>query len=89
MAEPQPGRIPCPDCGAALALPIATVLAGQPIVCADCGLELHVNQADSQSALAALGRWYEETAAARAAAAAGRAESDSSVSRPHRRRPRR
>lgn len=76
MAEPQadsltPGRIPCPDCGTPLALPIAAVLAGQPIVCAACGLELHVNRDDSAEALTALGRWYEETAPARAVAGAG------------------
>lgn len=75
MAEPQPdattpGQIPCPDCGQALALPIAAVLSGQPIVCAACGLELHVKREDSAEALAALGRWYEETAPARAAGGA-------------------
>ncbi|GAB4229359.1 MAG: hypothetical protein Tsb0032_36050 [Kiloniellaceae bacterium] len=75
MTEPRadgvtPGQIPCPDCSRPLPLPVAAVLAGQPIVCAACGLELHVNRADSQGALAALGRWYAETAAARAAAAA-------------------
>ncbi|WP_193367148.1 hypothetical protein [Pelagibius marinus] len=79
MAEPQPdattpGRIPCPDCGQTLALPIAAVLSGQPIVCAACGLELQVKREDSAEALAALGRWYEETAPARAAAAAPQSE---------------
>jgi len=79
MAEPQPdatmpGRIPCPDCGEALALPIAAVLSGQPIVCAACGLELQVKREDSAQALAALGRWYEETAPARAAAGAAHAQ---------------
>jgi hypothetical protein len=46
------------------------VLSGQPIVCAACGLELHVKREDSAEALSALGRWYEETAPARAAAGA-------------------
>lgn len=83
MAEPRPdgltpGRIPCPDCGQALALPVAAVLAGQPIVCAACGLELHVNRKDSAAALAALNRWYEETAQARAAASSGAAPPPSS-----------
>ncbi len=78
MAEPHPdattpGQVPCPDCGQALALPIAAVLSGQPIVCAACGLELHVKREDSAEALAALGRWYEETAPARAAAVASAA----------------
>lgn len=73
-----PGQIPCPDCGRALALPVAAVLAGQPIVCAACGLELHVNRKDSAEALAALNRWYEETAQARAAAASGSAPPPSS-----------
>jgi transcription elongation factor Elf1 len=92
MAEPQadattPGRIPCPDCGEALALPVAAVLSGQPIVCAACGLELQVKREDSAEALAALGRWYGETAPARAAASASAAAPrPSSVSR---RRPRR
>jgi hypothetical protein len=71
MAELQPGRIPCPDCGQPLALPIEAVLAALPIVCAGCGLELQVNRQDSKDALASLGRWYEETAPARDAAAAG------------------
>ncbi len=83
MVEPQadattPGRIPCPDCGQALALPIAAVLSGQPIVCAACGLELQVKREDSAEALAALGRWYEETASARAAAGAAPSQSPSS-----------
>lgn len=81
-----PGRIPCPDCGRPLALPIAAVLSGQPIACAACGLELHVKREDSAEALAALGRWYEETAPARAAAAAAAADAVQPVSR---RRPRR
>ncbi|MEO3428208.1 hypothetical protein AAFN88_05080 [Pelagibius sp. CAU 1746] len=86
MAEPQPdattpGRIPCPDCGQALALPIAAVLSGQPIVCAACGLELQAKREDSAEALAALGRWYEETATARAAAAGARSSPPKSSGR--------
>ncbi|MEQ8355345.1 MAG: hypothetical protein RH942_07400 [Kiloniellaceae bacterium] len=88
----QPGRIPCPDCGFALALPIEAVLAGQAIVCVGCGLELHVHQEDSQAALAALGRWYQETAPARDAAATAGIETgemqSQSLSR-RQRRPRR
>ncbi|MEQ9609080.1 MAG: hypothetical protein RLN99_15585 [Kiloniellaceae bacterium] len=71
MSTLQPGRIPCPDCGKPLALPIEAVLAGQPIACDACGLELQVKQEDSKMALAALGRWYDETAPARAVAATG------------------
>lgn len=73
MTALQPATIACPDCGRALALPIEAVLAGRPIVCAGCGLELHVNREDSKMALAALGRWYAETAPAREKAAAGSA----------------
>lgn len=69
MSALPPGRIPCPDCGQPLALPIEAVLAGRPIACAGCGLELHVKREDSKMALAALGRWYDETAPAREAAA--------------------
>lgn len=92
MADPRPdgmtpGQIPCPDCGAALALPIAAVLAGEPIVCAACGLELHVNRDDSAEALTALGQWYEETAAARtAASSAGAAGGTAPTRRPRRSR---
>ena len=68
MTALRPGRIPCPDCGNSLALPVEDVLAGRPIVCQACGLELHVAQEDSKMVLAALGRWYEETAPAREAA---------------------
>lgn len=79
MAEPHrdattQGQIPCPDCGQALTLPIAAVLSGQPIVCTACGLELHAKREDSADALAALGRWYEETAPARAAAGAAHSQ---------------
>lgn len=69
MTALQPGRIPCPDCGQPLALPIEAVLAARPIVCAGCGLELQVNRDDSAAALDALGRWWSETAPARAVAA--------------------
>ena len=90
MTDPRPdgltpGQIPCPDCGAALALPIAAVLAGEPIVCAACGLELQVKREDSAEALSALGQWYEETAAARTAAAgSGAAGGTASARRPRR-----
>ena len=73
MTAMQPGEIPCPSCGLALPLPIAAVLSGQPIVCAGCGLKLTAQRETSRDALNALGRWYEETGAARdmAASAAG------------------
>jgi len=80
MTALPPGRIPCPDCGQPLALPIEAVLAARPIVCAGCGLELLVNRNDSTAALQALGRWWDETAPARTVAdvsAAGRSESSS------------
>ena len=69
----QPGEIPCPSCGRMLPLPVAAVLSGQPIVCAGCGLELTAQRETSREALDSLGRWYEETGAARdmAASAAG------------------
>jgi len=73
MTALQPGQIPCPDCAQPLALPIEAVLAGRPIICAGCGLELQVNAKQSASALAALGRWWQETASARTAAEGGAA----------------
>ncbi|MGD1879782.1 MAG: hypothetical protein ACFB13_20045 [Kiloniellaceae bacterium] len=90
MTALAPGRIPCPDCGQPLALPIEAVLAGRAIVCGGCGLELQVNREDSKMALAALGRWYDETAPAReAAAAASSAKSPTVPEGSGRRRPRR
>ncbi|WP_299398375.1 hypothetical protein [Pelagibius sp.] len=73
MTATQPGEIPCPSCSRPLPLPVAAVLSGQPIVCAGCGLELTAQRETSREALDALGRWYEETGAARdmAASAAG------------------
>jgi hypothetical protein len=65
-----------------LALPVEAVLAGQSIVCGACGLELQVNREESSEALAALGRWYEGTAPARAAtAAAGSAHPETATRR--------
>jgi hypothetical protein len=89
MTALSPGRIPCPDCGQSLALPIEAVLAGRPILCAGCGLELQVNRRDSEAALSALGRWWSETAPARAAAEAVPAEPAVGVSGRRGRRPRR
>lgn len=91
MTALQPGRIPCPDCGQPLALPIEAVLAARPIVCAGCGLELLVNREDSAAALNALGRWWDETAPARsvAEASAVRPPEPSSPSGRRRRRPHR
>lgn len=68
MSATVPGKIPCPSCGAPLPLPVEAVLAGRPIDCRFCGLELTVRQEASQEALDALARWHEETADARAAA---------------------
>ena len=73
MSAPPPGEIPCPSCNQPLALPVEAVLAGRPIVCAGCGLELTAQREASQQALDTLGRWYGETAAAREAAVAGAA----------------
>lgn len=88
MTALQPGRIPCPDCGQALELPIEAVLAARPIVCAGCGLELLVNRDDSAAALNALGRWWDETAPARTVAEAS-AVASADPSSPTGRRPRR
>ena len=88
MTTLPPGRIPCPDCGHPIALPVETVLAALPIACAGCGLELQVKREDSAAALAALGRWWSETAPARATAG-GSAEALPSASVPRGRRPRR
>ncbi len=74
MTALQPGRIPCPDCGQPIALPIEAVLAARPIVCGGCGLELQVNRDDSAAALDALGRWWSDTAPARTAAAGAASE---------------
>lgn len=92
MSATVPGKIPCPSCGAPLPLPVEAVLAGRPIDCRFCGLELTVRQEASQEALDALARWHEETADARAAAAATQAtqpEAASQTSGRRKRRPRR
>jgi len=92
MTATAPGKIPCPSCGAPLPLPVEAVLAGRPIGCQFCGLELTVQQETSQEALAALARWHEETADARAAAAITQAtqpEAASETSGRRKRRPRR
>jgi len=91
MTAMRPGQIPCPDCGLPLPLPIETVLAGQAIVCLGCGMELQVKREESQAALGALGRWYEETAPAREAAAASSAPGEPAAETTGRRarRPRR
>ena len=73
MTATQPGMIPCPSCSQPLALPIESVLTGRAIVCAGCGLELTAQRDASRGAMDALGRWYEETASAREAAASGQA----------------
>ena len=75
MAAPRPGEIPCPSCSRPLPLPVEAVLSATPIVCGGCGLELTAERDASRDALDALGRWYDETAPARkAAAVAGPAE---------------
>ena len=91
MTALQPGRIPCPECGQPMALPIEAVLAARPIVCAGCGLELLVNREDSAAALNALRRWWDETAPARTVAEASvvRPADPSSPSGRRRRPPRR
>ena len=70
MTAQRPGEIPCPSCSRPLALPVEAVLSGQAIVCGGCGLQLTAQRETSRKALNALGRWYEETAEARKAAAA-------------------
>ena len=72
MTATRPGEIPCPSCSQPLALPVEAVLTGQAIVCTACGLELTAQRDTSRDALDSLGRWYEETADARRAAAAGK-----------------
>lgn len=86
MTAPQPGRIPCPDCGQPLALPIEAVLTARPIVCAGCGMELLVNREDSAAALKALGRWWDETATARTVAEGAAGSAFDAPSPPGRRR---
>lgn len=48
------GRMPCPECGAQMELPLQAMYTGQPIPCLQCGSTLAVRVQDSQSALAAL-----------------------------------
>ncbi|MGD8497952.1 MAG: hypothetical protein PVG82_03530 [Chromatiales bacterium] len=85
----QPGQIPCPSCQAPLALPIEAVLAGQPIVCQGCGLELTTEREASRDALEALGRWHAETRAAREAASSVSGSDGAAEGRRRGRRPRR
>lgn len=89
MSATAPGKIPCPSCGAPLPLPVESVLAGEPIVCQLCGLELAVQQETSREALAALARWHEETADARAKAAAAQPGAVTGAAVSRKRRPRR
>lgn len=89
MSATVPGKIPCPSCGAPLPLPVESVLSGTPIGCQFCGLELTVQKQASQDALAALGRWHEETADARARADASQAQAVGDTGGRRKRRPRR
>lgn len=48
------GRMPCPECGAQMELPLQAMYTGQPIPCTRCGSTLAVKVAESQDALRAL-----------------------------------
>lgn len=81
----QPGQMPCPSCETVIALPVESIIAGKPIVCEGCGLQLKANTEQCQPAIDALERWYEETREAREQAGAGKAAGESRRAR----RPRR
>jgi hypothetical protein len=44
---------PCPQCRALIQVPLARLIAMQPIYCAACGLKLEIAPGPSQSAVAA------------------------------------
>lgn len=52
--------MPCPECGQGIAVDPMTLLAGQPVRCAACGLELHINMEESAETLQALGTYMRQ-----------------------------
>lgn len=64
LATPAPARarspiqlkMPCPDCGTGIDLPLGALVAGQPIWCSGCGLKLDIDREGSASALAQVQR---------------------------------
>lgn len=52
--------MPCPECGQGIAVDPMTLLARQPVKCAACGLELHINMDESAETLQALGTYMQQ-----------------------------
>lgn len=49
----------CPECGMHIVVSIQQLINYQPVQCATCGLELHIDQSKSEGSIAALSRLQE------------------------------
>lgn len=50
----EPPGVPCPQCQAPIKLTIPKLLAGTPIYCAECGLQLTLDSEGSSTAMDAV-----------------------------------
>lgn len=57
----EPPGVPCPRCKAAIRLTLPKLLAGTPVFCSECGLELTLDRKASTDALDAARELQEVT----------------------------